>query len=402
MFCRQSLFHVDCFKCAKCSDKVTADTNLLLLSDGSPICANCSYSCNVCGLPILDEAIMTGDDSYHAHCFKCKVCKNRIDELVFAKTTQGIYCMNCHNERMIKIRRYTQKKAEREKEKALANSGSLKLREQDLRQPAANQESIVSCLLSCHVLSFILSQAPNPTDRSAPGRFHASQSEQRSDASPPDSHSHNTLLASQVKPISSSSNPPLSVSRTPSNSQPNTHASRVRADSLAPDRLNPKNNDAPNPPHVTTAEPECSDNQIHDDGVKTSNPLLAQSKIYTNPPRLEGLTVLTSRRDKRGSITPVLALQHMSSLESNANTVERLPVLPTAPTVDDSTPSPTHPRPHSIADSLHSLNSNRATSPTSSSRDVYPLKRTPARDGGRPSRPSSPNVTRLASHSESR
>ncbi|KZP19827.1 RhoGAP-domain-containing protein [Athelia psychrophila] len=111
----QSFFHVDCFKCAKCGDQVTADTNLLLLSDGSPICANCSYSCNVCNLPILDEAIMTGDDSYHAHCFKCKVCKTRIDELVFAKTSQGIYCMNCHNERMAKIRRHAQKKKERER-----------------------------------------------------------------------------------------------------------------------------------------------------------------------------------------------------------------------------------------------------------------------------------------------
>ncbi|OBZ70689.1 putative Rho-type GTPase-activating protein 3 [Grifola frondosa] len=68
----QSFFHVDCFKCAKCQNQVTADTNLLLLSDGSPICANCSYCCNVCKQPILDEAIMTGEDSYHAHCFKCK------------------------------------------------------------------------------------------------------------------------------------------------------------------------------------------------------------------------------------------------------------------------------------------------------------------------------------------
>jgi hypothetical protein len=123
-FCdRQSYFHVDCFKCAKCGDQVTADTNLLLLSDGSPICANCSYSCNICHLPILDEAIMTGEDSYHAHCFKCKVCKNRIDELVFAKTSQGIYCMNCHSERMAKVRRHAQKKAEkaeRERERAAA------------------------------------------------------------------------------------------------------------------------------------------------------------------------------------------------------------------------------------------------------------------------------------------
>jgi Rho-type GTPase-activating protein 1/2 len=70
---------------------------------------------------------MTGDDSYHAHCFKCKVCKNRIDELVFAKTSQGIYCMNCHNDRMAKIRRHAQKKAEKErleKEKAAGTGAS--------------------------------------------------------------------------------------------------------------------------------------------------------------------------------------------------------------------------------------------------------------------------------------
>lgn len=95
-------------------NKVTADTNLLLLSDGSPVCANCSYSCNVCGLPILDEAIMTGDDSYHAHCFNCKVCKKRIEELVFAKTTQGIYCMDCHNARVARSRKH-QERREREK-----------------------------------------------------------------------------------------------------------------------------------------------------------------------------------------------------------------------------------------------------------------------------------------------
>ena len=111
---RQSFFHVDCFKCAKCMNKVTADTNLLLLSDGSPVCSNCSYSCNICGLPILDEAIMTGEDSYHAHCFNCKVCKKRIEELVFAKTSTGIYCMECHNARVARSRRH-QERREREK-----------------------------------------------------------------------------------------------------------------------------------------------------------------------------------------------------------------------------------------------------------------------------------------------
>lgn len=131
----QSFFHVDCFKCAKCHQQVTADTNLLLLSDGSPICANCSYNCNVCHQPILDEAIMTGDDSYHAHCFNCKVCHNRIDELVFAKTSHGIYCMTCHNERMAKIRRHAQRK--REREKAAEGSASSLTRDREAREALA-------------------------------------------------------------------------------------------------------------------------------------------------------------------------------------------------------------------------------------------------------------------------
>lgn len=121
---RQSFFHIDCFKCAKCGNKVTGNTNLLLrlLSDGSPVCASCSYNCNVCQLPILDEAIMTEDDSYHVHCFKCKVCLHHIDGLVFAKTSKGIYCMDCHNERLIKNRKHAQRKAEREKAGGSASS----------------------------------------------------------------------------------------------------------------------------------------------------------------------------------------------------------------------------------------------------------------------------------------
>ncbi|TFK53665.1 RhoGAP-domain-containing protein [Heliocybe sulcata] len=144
-----SFFHVQCFRCAKCQNQVNADTNLLLLSDGSPICSNCSYNCNVCGQPILDEAIMTGDDSYHAHCFKCRVCKNLIDDMVFAKTSQGIYCMKCHNERVAKSRRHHEKKKEmqRERERELAKArqeldrlaGAGALKQDDRAGPSSSQ-----------------------------------------------------------------------------------------------------------------------------------------------------------------------------------------------------------------------------------------------------------------------
>ncbi len=114
-----------------------ADTNLLLLSDGSPVCANC-YNCKICDLPILDEAVMTGDDSYHAACFTCRSCRNRIDELVFAKTSQGFYCMKCHNERVARSRRHAAKQKQRERN-AMGRRISPVGREQVCQQRARAQ-----------------------------------------------------------------------------------------------------------------------------------------------------------------------------------------------------------------------------------------------------------------------
>jgi hypothetical protein len=81
-----------------------AGTSIVLLADGSPVCRNCS-SCSVCHQLILDEAITTGDVSYHKHCLKCKICLCVIEERLFAKSSSGVYCMICHNWRVMKARR---------------------------------------------------------------------------------------------------------------------------------------------------------------------------------------------------------------------------------------------------------------------------------------------------------
>ena len=47
---------------------------------------------------------MTTNEAYHADCFCCRVCKRKIEDLVFAKTSQGIYCMDCHNDRISRSR----------------------------------------------------------------------------------------------------------------------------------------------------------------------------------------------------------------------------------------------------------------------------------------------------------
>ena len=113
------LWHIECFRCAKCKNRVSTERDdILLLSDGHPICGECNYSCNICHLPIMEEAIMTGDESYHASCFTCRSCHSKIEELVFAKTSQGIYCMKCHNERVARSRKHAeQKRAKTRREK---------------------------------------------------------------------------------------------------------------------------------------------------------------------------------------------------------------------------------------------------------------------------------------------
>lgn len=43
----------------------------------------------------------TGDEAYHADCFRCVQCSKKIDDLVFTQTSKGIYCTKCHEARKL-------------------------------------------------------------------------------------------------------------------------------------------------------------------------------------------------------------------------------------------------------------------------------------------------------------
>ncbi|KAB8337296.1 hypothetical protein FH972_021597 [Carpinus fangiana] len=104
-------WHINCFRCNTCGVLLDSDANLLLLGDGSLICNNCTYSCSACGNKIEDLAILTGDQAFCASCFKCRNCKRKIENLRYARTSQGIFCMTCHESLM--ARRRKNKKAQR-------------------------------------------------------------------------------------------------------------------------------------------------------------------------------------------------------------------------------------------------------------------------------------------------
>src|SRR5271169_2841649 len=122
-------WHIDCFRCNTCGTLLDSDANLLLLGDGSLICNNCTYSCSACGNKIEDLAILTGDQAFCASCFRCRNCKRKIENLRYARTSQGIFCMSCHESLMARRRKKSRAAA---RQKAGSNNQSPMLFEKSL------------------------------------------------------------------------------------------------------------------------------------------------------------------------------------------------------------------------------------------------------------------------------
>lgn len=89
-------WHLECFVCSKCSNSLGCESNFLVLGNGSLVCSDCSYNCKQCGKKIDDLAILTGDQAYCSGCFQCRLCRKRIEDLRYARTSKGLFCMDCH------------------------------------------------------------------------------------------------------------------------------------------------------------------------------------------------------------------------------------------------------------------------------------------------------------------
>ncbi|CAG9990746.1 unnamed protein product [Clonostachys byssicola] len=98
-------WHLDCFRCSTCHVLQDSDSNLLLLGDGSLICSGCTYTCDACGNKIEDLAILTENQAFCATCFRCRNCNRHIFNLTYARTSQGMFCMGCHETIVAKTRR---------------------------------------------------------------------------------------------------------------------------------------------------------------------------------------------------------------------------------------------------------------------------------------------------------
>lgn len=110
---------------------------------------------------------LAGDESYHADCFRCRSCSNRIEELIFAKTQQGIWCMACHNERVARTRKHAEakRKARKEKEKDATASRSSRTRSEGGRSSSIGGDADRTAELP---------EVPPPPALPAPGLARAS------------------------------------------------------------------------------------------------------------------------------------------------------------------------------------------------------------------------------------
>ncbi|AOA60750.1 Rho GTPase-activating protein [Komagataella phaffii CBS 7435] len=103
-------WHVECFSCSKCSKSLGCDSNFLVLGTGALVCSDCSYACTICSKKIYDLAILTGNQAYCSSCFQCRACKNRIEDLRYARTSKGLFCISCHMKLLEKKKRHEQQR----------------------------------------------------------------------------------------------------------------------------------------------------------------------------------------------------------------------------------------------------------------------------------------------------
>ncbi|KAF2262694.1 hypothetical protein CC78DRAFT_618274 [Lojkania enalia] len=118
-------WHAQCFRCSSCNILLNTSTPPpFLLKDDFLVCTSCSFNCQKCDQRVeehghkdaLSGSLTRIQDIVTASCpglFFCHECFKSIKNLRYTRTTQGIFCMGCHNPVMSDMER-VRKERERE------------------------------------------------------------------------------------------------------------------------------------------------------------------------------------------------------------------------------------------------------------------------------------------------
>ncbi|KAG8960163.1 hypothetical protein FRC03_006993 [Tulasnella sp. 419] len=282
---------------------------------------------------------MTGDESYHATCFTCRSCAKQIQELVFAKTSNGIYCMNCHNERVARSRRH----AEAKKNKSRTGGSSSRTRKESEKGTSSrDRDRSKEVPLTPNKSSNALSPNPTTPSPALPGATsaHGTPSTPATQPPPPSYTPLPTSTATSVYPASNRRASTQSMYRlledntspspgadpnkrfgTPPSSRPETSMSGRIATGASNSSIKerPELVSLPSSDSLENSEREGRTRKSYDDGVRPLSHFLnaSSSTSLSNSGSAEsGLDVpaprTTSRADKRRSINPGLFLNDVA------------------------------------------------------------------------------------------
>ncbi|SCU83827.1 LAFA_0D06084g1_1 [Lachancea sp. 'fantastica'] len=170
-------WHTHCFSCYKCDKPLSCDSNFLVLGTGALICYACSDSCRSCGNKIDDLAIIlaSSNEAYCSDCFKCCKCNAKIDDLRYAKTKRGLFCIACHERLLEKRKNYEERKRRHKKQLPLIppSGSNLDLNQEestpseaDLVIPARSNQRPMSPIKNVALQNSVLSRGNTSIDSS--------------------------------------------------------------------------------------------------------------------------------------------------------------------------------------------------------------------------------------------
>ena len=74
----EDLYHVYCFQCTQCGNKINPKVDYILIENGKPLCGSCIPECRACGETILSNHVHVIDKDFHEKCLLCTFCRKVI------------------------------------------------------------------------------------------------------------------------------------------------------------------------------------------------------------------------------------------------------------------------------------------------------------------------------------
>ena len=71
----EQLYHVYCFQCIQCGNKIDPKVDYILIEGGKPLCSTCIPECRACGETIVSNHVHVINKDFHEQCLLCTICR---------------------------------------------------------------------------------------------------------------------------------------------------------------------------------------------------------------------------------------------------------------------------------------------------------------------------------------